>query len=48
MVEPATDTPALRRLFTYNDQMERAIRAVRRKRFVPGSHGQPRLNPATR
>jgi hypothetical protein len=48
VVEPATDTPALLRLFGYYDEIERAIRAVRRKRFVPGSHGQPRLNPATR
>ena len=48
VAEPDTDTPALRRLFTYYDELDRATRAVRRERFVEGSKGQPRLNPAAR
>jgi len=48
VVEPATDTAALRRLFTYYDELDRATRAVRRERFVEGSQGQPRLNPAAK
>ncbi len=48
VAEPDTDTPALRRLFSYYDEIERATRAVGRERFVAGSQGQARLNPAAR
>jgi P27 family predicted phage terminase small subunit len=48
VVEADTDTAALRRLFTYYDELDRATRAVRRERFVEGSQGQPRLNPAAK
>ena len=36
---------ALERLFVLYDELERAIRAVRRKRYVKGSQGQPVQNP---
>jgi len=45
IVERDSDLPALTRLFSHYDELERAERAFRRKRFVSGSKGQPRLNP---
>lgn len=45
IVERDSDLPALARLFSLYDELERAERAFRRKRFVSGSKGQPRLNP---
>ncbi len=48
IVERDSDLPALRRLFGYYDEMERSERALRKKRFVKGSTGQPRLNPAAK
>jgi phage terminase small subunit len=45
MVEAQTDGAALMRLFTLYDERERAYRAYRRKRMVPGSQGQPVVNP---
>ena len=37
--------PALGRLFWLYDERERLAKAFRKKRFVAGSMGQPRLNP---
>jgi P27 family predicted phage terminase small subunit len=37
--------PALERLFVLYDESERAMRAVKRKRMVKGSQGQPVQNP---
>ena len=45
IVERDSDLPALTRLFSHYDELERAERAFRRKRFVAGHRGQPRLNP---
>lgn len=42
---PATDLPALRRLFSLRDERERAVRAYRRKRTSEGSTGQTVVNP---
>lgn len=42
---PATDLPALRRLFSLRDERERAVRAYRRKRTTEGSTGQTVVNP---
>jgi P27 family predicted phage terminase small subunit len=47
-VDPATDSGALVRLFGFYDEIERATRAVREQRFVEGSRGQARLNPAAK
>jgi P27 family predicted phage terminase small subunit len=47
-VDPATDSGALTRLFGFYDEVERATRAVREQRFVEGSRGQARLNPAAK
>lgn len=47
-VAPDTDLPALTRLHDLYDEQERALRAVRKQRFVLGSQGQPVLNPAGR
>jgi hypothetical protein len=44
----APDLLGLRRLFDLYDEHERALRAYRRKRLVPGSQGQPVINPAGR
>lgn len=43
----AVDLPALRRLFTYRDELTRAMNAVRksRQRVVEGSRGQATLHP---
>jgi P27 family predicted phage terminase small subunit len=48
IVNPGTDLPALRRLFTLYDERERTYRAVKRERLVKGSQGQPVLNPLYR
>lgn len=48
VVDPSTDTAALERLFGFYDEIERATRAIRTERFVEGSQGQPRLNPAAK
>jgi phage terminase small subunit len=45
LVEAETDGMAVVRLFTLYDERERAYRAYRRKRMVPGSQGQPVVNP---
>lgn len=45
IVHPDTDGHALTRLFSLYDERERAFRAVKRKRMVAGSMGQPRANP---
>ena len=37
--------PAIERLFMLYDEWERAARAIRRKRMVKGSQGQPVQNP---
>lgn len=37
--------PAIRRLFQLYDQYERATAILRDKMIVPGSMGQPRVNP---
>lgn len=42
---PATDLPAITRLFRLRDERERMARVVRRARIVAGSEGQPRANP---
>ena len=42
---PATDEPAVRRLFGLRDERERMMRGIRRHRVVEGSEGQPRANP---
>jgi P27 family predicted phage terminase small subunit len=48
VTERDTDLPALTRLFGYYDELERSTRALRQQRFVEGSQGQPRLNPAAK
>lgn len=45
LVSTTTDLMALRRLFMFYDEQERSMRAYRRKRMVPGSTGQPVVNP---
>jgi P27 family predicted phage terminase small subunit len=42
---PATDMPALTRLWSLYDERTRCYRAVRRERLVLGSKRQPRRNP---
>ncbi len=42
---PATDLPAITRLFRLRDERERMARVVRKARVVLGSEGQPRANP---
>ena len=44
-VEPATDLPAIQRMFTLYDERERAYRAYRKERLVKGSQGQMVINP---
>ena len=44
-VTPATDLPAITRLFALRDERERMARVVRLERVVVGSRGQPRANP---
>lgn len=39
------DLPAIRRLFVYRDEWERAMDGYRKARLVEGSMGQPRLSP---
>jgi hypothetical protein len=46
--EAESDLPALKRLFGMYDEIERCHRALKRRRFVPGSKGQPVVNPAAR
>jgi phage terminase small subunit len=46
--DPVTDLPAVERLFRAYDEVERAGRAFRKQRIVPGSTGQPTLNPLGR
>ena len=46
LINPRTDLPALHRLFTLRDEWERSRRAATEERFVEGSTGQMRLNPA--
>jgi P27 family predicted phage terminase small subunit len=41
----AVDLPAVRRLFGFYDQFERAQRAARKSLLIAGSKGQMRLNP---
>jgi len=43
--DPVTDRLAVEELVRLVDERERAWRAFRRERIVPGSEGQPRLNP---
>lgn len=43
--DPVTDRMAVEELVRLVDERERAWRAFRRERLVPGSQGQPRLNP---
>lgn len=45
LVSTKTDLMALRRLFLWYDEQERALRAYRRRRLVTGSTGQMVLNP---
>lgn len=44
-VLPATDGPAVTRLFQLRDASERMTRAIRKEPFVAGYKGQPRVNP---
>lgn len=46
--DPVTDRLAVEELVRLVDERERAWRAFRRERLVPGSQGQPRLNPLWR
>lgn len=48
LVDPETDLPAIRRLFTLQDERERALRSYTKRRLVEGSMGQPVINPAFR
>jgi len=48
IVDHNSDMPALRRLFGYYDEIERAGRAFRRQRLTLGSASQIRLNPIGR
>ena len=45
LVTSNTDLMALRRLFWFYDESERAMRAYRQQRLVPGSTRNLRLNP---
>ena len=45
VVEAQTDAMTLVRLFSLYDERERAYRAYKRRRMVPGSQGQPVVNP---
>ena len=45
LVDAQTDGIAVVRLFSLYDERERAYRAYKRKRMVPGSQGQPVVNP---
>jgi len=45
LVSTSTDLMALRRLFWFYDESERAMRAYRQQRLVPGSTRNLRLNP---
>ena len=47
-VDPVSDLPAIRRLFTLYDERERCYRSVRVARMVQGSKGQPVVNPLYR
>ena len=42
---PATDEPAVRRLFGLRDERERMMRGIGSDRVVQGFNGQPRANP---
>src|SRR3990167_8527540 len=42
---PATDAPALARLWTLYDERARMYRGIRRHRIVVGAKGQPRGDP---
>ena len=43
--EPASDRPAIERLFVLRDERERAHKATRAHPFIVGSQGQQVLNP---
>lgn len=45
VIVPATDLPALTRLWQLYDERIRMYRAIRKERIVLGSQGQPRANP---
>ncbi len=45
VVDRVSDLPAIRRLFTLYDERERCLRSGRAGRLVPGSQGQPVVNP---
>lgn len=45
LVDPATDGPVIRRLFTLYDERERAYEEAKDKRIVRGSQDQEVLNP---
>ena len=45
LVDPKTDGPAIRRLFTLYDERERAYEIFKDERMVKGSRGQTRVNP---
>ena len=47
-LDPVTDGPVLRRLWSLYDERERAYRGYRRARLVEGSQGQLVLNPLGR
>ena len=48
VIDPATDGPAVLRLFTLHDERERAYRGYRKKRVVTGSRRQQVTNPLAR
>ena len=45
LVDPNTDGPAIRRLFSLYDERDRAYELFKECRFVKGAAGQPRINP---
>jgi len=45
VIVPELDLDTIETLFRLRDERDRALRAGRRKRLVPGSQGQPVLNP---
>jgi P27 family predicted phage terminase small subunit len=45
VADPATDMPAITRLFTLYDERERAFRCYKDARLFYGPAGQPTLNP---
>lgn len=46
--DPITDLPAIARLFTAYDELERVGPVFRKQRIVEGSTGQPTLNPLSK